>query len=47
MAHSSTPSTRMLQRERYLILGLLLVLAAGAWALLIWQSNTMSNQAQV
>lgn len=45
MAHSSTPTTRMLQRERYLILGLLLVLAACAWALLIWQSTMMSNQA--
>ena len=38
-------STRMLQRERYLILGMLLVLAAISWALLIWQSMTMSNQA--
>ena len=38
-------TTRMLQRERSLILGGLLVLAALAWALLIWQSRTMSNQA--
>jgi predicted metal-binding membrane protein len=39
----STP--HMLQRERSLILGGLLVLAALAWVLLIWQSRTMSNQA--
>ena len=38
----STP--HMLQRERSLILGGLLVLAALAWALLIWQLRTMSNQ---
>jgi predicted metal-binding membrane protein len=38
-------TTSMLQRERYLILSGLLVLAALAWALLIWQSRTMSNQA--
>ncbi len=37
------PTSRMLQRERYLILGLLLVLSVLAWALLIWQSSTMSN----
>ncbi len=42
MADSTTPT---LQRERYLILGGLLVLSALAWALLIWQSRTMSNQA--
>lgn len=36
-------TTRMLQRERYLILGLLLALAAIAWGLLVWQSNMMSN----
>jgi predicted metal-binding membrane protein len=39
------PTTPMLQRERYLILGGLLVLSALAWTLLIWQSRTMSNQA--
>ena len=39
------PTTPMLQRERYLILGGLLVLAVLAWMLLIWQSSTMSNQA--
>ncbi len=38
-------TTRMLQRERYLILGLLLVLSALAWALLLWQSSTMSSPA--
>jgi predicted metal-binding membrane protein len=38
-------STRMLQRERYLILGLLLVLSGLAWAFLIWQSCMMSGQA--
>jgi predicted metal-binding membrane protein len=38
-------STRMLQRERYLILGLLLVLSGLAWAFLIWQSRMMSGQA--
>src|SRR5881296_1650125 len=39
-------TTRMLQRERYLILGGLLILSALAWALLIWQSRMMSNQAR-
>ncbi len=33
-----------LPRERYLILGSLLVLAAISWALLIWQSANMNNQ---
>src|SRR5215472_10498442 len=41
MADSTTPT---LQRERYLILSGLLMLSALAWALLIWQSSTMSNQ---
>ena len=40
---STTPS--LLQRERYLILGVLLVLAALAWGLLIWQAPMMNNQA--
>ena len=40
---STTP--QLLQRERYLILGVLLVLAALAWALLIWQAPMMNNQA--
>ncbi len=38
-------TTRMLQRDRSLILGGLLILAALAWALLIWQASTMSHQA--
>src|SRR6266487_2838309 len=42
VADSTTP---MLQRERYLILGGLLVLAAFAWVFLIWQSSMRSNQA--
>jgi predicted metal-binding membrane protein len=41
----ANPTSHMLQRERYLILGGLLILSALAWAFLIWQSNTMSNQA--
>ena len=42
MAH---PTTRMLQRERYLILGGLLILSALAWVFLIWQARMMSSQA--
>jgi predicted metal-binding membrane protein len=38
-------NTQLLQRERYLILGSLLILAALAWALLIWQSAMMNNSA--
>jgi len=34
----------LLRRERYLILGTLLVLAALAWGLLIWQAPIMNNQ---
>ena len=41
----ANPTSHMLQRERYLILGGLLILSALAWAFLIWQSNAMSNQA--
>ena len=41
MAH---PTTRMLQRERYLILGGLLILSALAWVFLIWQARMMSSQ---
>ncbi|MGI8553639.1 MAG: DUF2182 domain-containing protein [Dehalococcoidia bacterium] len=37
--------THPLPRERNLILTLLLLLAAAAWALLIWQSATMGKQA--
>ena len=40
---STTPQLR--QRERYLILGVLIVLAALAWGLLIWQAPLMNNQA--
>jgi predicted metal-binding membrane protein len=32
-----------MQREKYVILSLLLVLAAAAWSLLIWQSLTMDD----
>lgn len=39
------PATQMLQRERYLILGGLLILSALAWIFLFWQSSMMSNQA--
>ena len=42
MAH---PTTRMLQRERYLILGGFLILSALAWVFLIWQARMMSSQA--
>ncbi len=41
MAHSTT---RMLQRERYLILGGLLILSALAWVFLIWQAGMMGSQ---
>jgi predicted metal-binding membrane protein len=37
-------SGQTLQRERYLILGGLLILSALAWIFLIWQSSMMSNQ---
>ena len=36
---------QLVRRERYLILGLLLLLAALAWGLLIWQAPMMNNQA--
>ena len=42
MAH---PTTRMVQRERYLILGGLLILSALAWVFLIWQAGMMGSQA--
>ena len=41
----ANPTSHMLQRERYLILGGLLALSALAWTLLIWQSSMMSNRA--
>ncbi len=40
MISTPTPAVR---RERYLILGALLVLSALAWAFLIWQSTMMST----
>jgi predicted metal-binding membrane protein len=40
----SRTTPQLLQRERYLILGVLLVLAALAWGLLIWQAPMMNNQ---
>jgi predicted metal-binding membrane protein len=43
--HVSSTTPSLLQRERYLILGVLLVLAALAWGLLIWQAPMMNNQA--
>jgi predicted metal-binding membrane protein len=39
---STTPP--LVQRGRYLILGLLLVLAALAWGLLLWQAPIMNSQ---
>src|SRR5207244_10780055 len=36
-------STISLQRERTFILALLLILAAGSWAVLIWQSRTANG----
>jgi predicted metal-binding membrane protein len=44
--HMSSTTPQLLQRERYLILGVLLVLAALAWGLLIWQAPMMNNQAR-
>ena len=41
----SGTTPQLLQRERYLILGVLFVLAALAWGLLIWQAPMMNNQA--
>ena len=38
-------AAHLVQRVRYLILGGLLILSVLAWALLIWQSSTMSNPA--
>ena len=37
----ATPPTYPLSRERNLILALLLILAAAAWAILIWQAGAM------
>ncbi len=41
----TTANSYPFPRERKLILGLLLILAAASWALLIWQSATMNSQA--
>jgi predicted metal-binding membrane protein len=41
----TTANASPFPRERKLILGLLLSLAAASWALLIWQSATMNSQA--
>ena len=41
----TTANSYPFPRERKLILGLLLGLAAASWALLVWQSATMNNQA--
>ena len=38
-------TTHLLRREQYLILGGLLLLAALAWAFLVWQSSMVSGQA--
>jgi predicted metal-binding membrane protein len=43
MAESALPSSYPLPRERNLILGSLLVLAAAAWAILIWQAAVMDE----
>src|ERR1700686_2265604 len=43
--HMSDLSAGKLQRERYLILSVLLILSGLAWTLLIWQSSSMSNRA--
>jgi len=41
----TTANASPFPRERKLILGLLLILAAASWALLIWQSTAMNSQA--
>jgi predicted metal-binding membrane protein len=41
----TTANSYPFPRERKLILGLLLILAAASWALLIWQSAAMNSQA--
>src|SRR6516165_10838925 len=41
----STANAYPFPRERRLILGLLLILAAASWALLTWQSVVMNSQA--
>jgi len=44
MAESAAPYSYPLPRERNLILGSLLVLAAAAWGLLIWQAAVMDDE---
>ena len=41
----TTANSSPFPRERKLILGVLLILAAASWALLIWQSAAMNSQA--
>jgi predicted metal-binding membrane protein len=41
----TTTNPHLLRRERYLILGVLLTLAAIAWGLLIWQAAMMNKKA--
>src|SRR6266702_7404482 len=43
--YMTTANASPFPRERKLILGLLLILAAASWALLIWQSAAMNSQA--
>ena len=40
----ATTNPPLLRRERYLIIGTLLILAAIAWGVLIWQAPAMNNQ---
>src|SRR5258708_2489509 len=43
--HITTANASPFPRERKLILGVLLILAAASWVLLIWQSAAMNGQA--
>src|SRR5450755_2428932 len=43
--YMTTANASPFLRERKLILGVLLILAAASWALLIWQSAAMNSQA--
>jgi len=43
IAAVAASGTLTLKRERNLLLGVLLVLASAAWAILIWQSSTMGS----
>ena len=44
---ASTTASYPLVRERNAILGALLVLAAGAWALLLWQPRTSDGDMKI